>query len=266
LQFNSTSSSWIDPQTYLASYDIIDANVENASATLNTAGAEDINGNADQLDSGIAPLINIDTKNPAVALTLANTYNVISSNIGTDGFNVVIIYDEPMNTGVAPTLTFPAETSAALTFNAAGSGWISNTAYNASFNVAGPLTTVLDIDVAINGAEDALGNLQLTETIANFFDVNDVVSVEENNFSATSVMMYPNPAIVGQPITIAFKNLPSDLQVIVLSADGKQVDTNRSVNTSSNTITVDTNGLASGIYFVQLMSENGKLNLRFTLN
>ncbi|MEN9348004.1 MAG: hypothetical protein RLZZ77_1515 [Bacteroidota bacterium] len=266
LQFNSASSSWIDPQTYLASYDIIDTNVENASATLNTAGAEDINGNADELDSGIAPLINIDTKNPAVALTLANTYNVISANIGTDGFNVVIIYDEPMNTGVAPTLTFPAENSAALTFNAAGSGWISNTAYNASFNVAGPLTTVLDIDVAINGAEDALGNLQLTETIANFFDVNDVVSVEENNFSATSVMMYPNPAIVGQPITIAFKNLPSDLQVIVLSADGKQVDTNRNVNTTSNTITVDTNGFASGIYFVQLMSENGKLNLRFTLN
>lgn len=266
IQLDGADGAWIDNQTYTIPLILNDNNTESTTAGITSYAGMDINGNQqiEILDEAI--YFEIDTRNPSVALVLANTYNVISSNIGTDGFNIVAIFDEPMDEDVNPSLTFPAETSSALTFNPSSSGWISNTAYNFSYNVTGPLSTVLNLDIAINGGRDAKGNLQVSETLADYFDVNDVTAINETELANGATILYPNPALVGQPVTIAMQNMPSDLQLIILSADGKTVETERSFNSAANTVTIDTNGLSTGVYFVQMISENGKSNLRFTLN
>ena len=101
---------------------------------------------------------------------------VADPNVGTATFTLTIVYSEPMNTSVAPTVTFPVEDpSATLTFNAT-SGWNDSTTYVAKYDVADVNATLANIDVQVGGSgvKDLAGNSQVGATFADKFNIDTV--------------------------------------------------------------------------------------------
>jgi len=91
------------------------------------------------------------------------------------------------------------------------------------------------------------GNWGLNIALAIFPVVNMVAGIEENEIS---VSVYPNPA--SDVLNIKLNENASS--VSILGMDGKVIST-ETVN--SNTVSVNVSNLVSGVYFYQVVTENG---------
>ena len=94
LALNQSESGWTDADTYVAKYDVTDANVEVADVTIDVAGAKDAAGN-EQLDYTPQAEFGIDTRNPIVdEFTPADD----AAGVSVDA-DLVIHFNEPVQKG-----------------------------------------------------------------------------------------------------------------------------------------------------------------------
>ena len=103
-------------QTYTATYNVADGNVDENSVTIDVTGAQDVVGNAQQ---NYAPLdeFAIDTLNPSVSSVTANDTSITDSDTpGAGTFTVTVVFDESMDTTATPTLTFAPTVASTLSF------------------------------------------------------------------------------------------------------------------------------------------------------
>lgn len=154
--------------------------INDVDVIVNTA--EDLLGNV-MLQSTTSDTIDVDTELPSVTSIAfnpvpSNAFGVNRSNIGPNGFQVVVTFDEAMDGLSTPTITFEdlsisgtGTVAAALT---AGNGsWTSSTVFTKEYTV-NDASVELDLVTAdVSGAKDACGNTQ------NLFDG----SVEEVDFA-----------------------------------------------------------------------------------
>jgi hypothetical protein len=154
--------------------------INDVDVIVNTA--EDLLGNV-MLQSTTSDTIDVDTELPSVTGIAfnpvpSNAFGVNRSNIGPNGFQVVVTFDEAMDGLSTPTITFEdlsisgtGTVAAALT---AGNGsWTSSTVFTKEYTV-NDASVELDLVTAdVSGAKDACGNTQ------NLFDG----SVEEVDFA-----------------------------------------------------------------------------------
>jgi len=169
LTFNS--GAWTVGNTvYTGTFDI-DASAEHTIAGVDVIvnTAEDLLGNV-MLQSTTSDLIDVDTELPTVTGIAfnpnpTNIYGVNRSNIGPNGFQVVVTFDEAMDGLSTPTITFEdlsisgtGTVAAALT---AGTGsWTSSTVFTKEYTV-NDASVELDLVTAdVSGATDACGNTQ----------------------------------------------------------------------------------------------------------
>lgn len=80
-------------------------------------------------------------------------------------------------------------------------------------------------------------------------------TVELNN---STVEIFPNPIAAGEDIYIKYKNPTSNLKLFISDLSGKKNEITP-LQLANNSITVPTNGLSPGIYFLSI-SEEKKLN------
>ena len=167
--------------TYTATYNVADANVNLATVTVDVTGAQDANGNA-QADYTPQAEVSIDTANPSVSTVTASDTLITDSDTGAGKtFTVTVVFDQAMNTGVDPTLTFGPDVSSTLTF--AGGSWSAGgTTYTATYNVADANVNLATVTVDVTGAQDANGNAQTDYT------PQAEVSIDTANPSATIVV------------------------------------------------------------------------------
>jgi hypothetical protein len=85
-----------------------------------------------------------------------------------------------------------------------------------------------------------------------FFD-KSLVGLGENNF--VDVTPYPNPAT--QFLNIPLNNLNGAAQLNIFDATGRMISSNN-VNVQNNTLTVDVQDMATGIYTFTMSFDNGK--------
>ncbi|MBL0315031.1 MAG: T9SS type A sorting domain-containing protein [Flavobacteriales bacterium] len=248
---------WTDATHYVANYTLADAGEEIWDIAVIATGASDASGNAQELTYSANGAFSIDTKNPQLLLTTANTYNITSSFAGADGFTIATVFDEPMSTTGNPVITFPNENPSAALTSVSSQDWISSTSHSTSYTVASVLTSIPDVDIAISGASDAAGNPASTSTHPDFFSVNIVISVNELS-AEHQVNIYPNPVTSGNAVFMEWNKVPTGLQVDVYDSNGKLIWSKDAVSASEKKIEIGTSGLTAGIYFVHINSIEGK--------
>ncbi len=160
--------------------------------------------------------VSTETNNPinftttGADITPPNVTN-LSPSLGTiiDGdtqLDITITFDEAMDTGIDPTISFPVEDpSNTLTYS--GGLWDDNLNFTGSYLISDVDELLSNIDVRVNDAQDAAGNLMSTYDAADVFNIdteNPTITIDTYATSITS------PQLTG---TIDDANATIDIEV-----------------------------------------------------
>lgn len=130
----------------------------------------DDDGSVDLFLNNIVLTAAADTTPPTVTGVAVNHATVSDSEVGNDTFTVTANFDEPMDTGVAPTISFPTENpTGTLTF--ASGNWTDSDTYVATYDVTDANIDLADIDVRISGGQDTAGNTMSAHDAADKFSI-----------------------------------------------------------------------------------------------
>lgn len=262
LILNESLSDWSDETSYMAVFDVLDLGVEFTDITITVAGTLDQLGNP-QESITLGDYFAIDTRNPSPLLLTANTYLITDPEGGAESFNLVLIFDEEMNTASAPFILFPNENPLdAISPNALASGWINSSTYQAVYDVAATEDYVLnDIDLVLTGSVDLAGNLMVQSNYPDFFSINTTETSVES-LSQSESRIFPNPVHAGQPLTLEGNSNWNNALIRVYSSTG-QLIYNQEVSSGGNQLRIPTNNLATGMYLLQVSHKNENKQYRF---
>ena len=113
-----------------------------------------------------------DLTDPPVVVDMAsNVTTVTDNNVGTAGFSLRITYDRAMDTNVNPAVFFPPNVATTLTYDAAQSWWVSDTAFKAAFDVTDANVKVANINVFVDDAVAADDKVQFPFSALGFFNI-----------------------------------------------------------------------------------------------
>lgn len=173
---NGVSSQWQNSMQYTLALNLLPAENEMDDITTVFNGLKDVAGNAPAIVS-FSDLFIIDTKRPSVDALNPSVQIISDSEVGSSGFQVLITYDEPMNTEQLPVVTLDAESpiSGSVSFNPFNSEWLDDQTFEARFNVTDLGVEVDQIDVAVGFGEDVAENFQ------NMYDQIDWISLDTRN-------------------------------------------------------------------------------------
>jgi predicted extracellular nuclease/methionine-rich copper-binding protein CopC len=150
-----------------------------------------------------------DTTLPTVISIVPGVISVVD---GTTSFTLVITFNEPMNTAIVPTITFPTagENPVPSIGSPTGGVWSNgNQTYTATFTVTDANIDVAAIDVQISGAADVAGNNMTAATTSDVFavsQVNPTLSSSTPADNAVSVAV-GNDVVLTFSETISIANL-----------------------------------------------------------
>ena len=211
LTFNAGTSDWTDDDTYVAVYDVLDANVDQRDITIDVSGAQDLAGNV-QLDYLPESEVSIDTANPSVTSVTVGDLLIADADAG-GTFTVTVDFSEVMDQMVPPAITFGEDVSGTLTFNADTSDWTDGDTYVAVYNVLDANVDQRDITIAVDGAQDPVGNAQLDylpESEVSIDTANPtVVSIDIN-----ATLMDPPDLLDSGPQPTSWQQQRSDVRTI----------------------------------------------------
>ena len=224
------SGAWSDTNTtndtYTVTYDVDDHDVDEDSVTIDVTGAKDVAQNDQNNYDPPVHEFAIDTANPKIQVNDINPSDTVVSDldVGAGTFEVEVVYNESMNTGVTPTIAFTPNAEAG-TLTLASDGWsdtvVTNDTYTATYNVADAGVTQLGVDIAVTGGEDLVGNVQDPASEADEFDV-DTENPEFASFTVDGGLVDGGVPGGNCEITIDF--------------DARATDANRSITAPCATI------------------------------
>jgi parallel beta-helix repeat protein len=156
-------------------------------------------------------------------------------------------------------------------FNAPAFDLTGGTPLNGSYylNGASPVTSFNPKDYTIGfhtvtySFTDANG---CTSTAQGLIEVSECVGIAETTFGAGSVNIYPNPA--NNQFTIEINMMVNEAaELMIYNANGKLVKTEKSdLKVGNNKIKFDTNQYARGVYYIQILTNSGRVNQKLILN
>ena len=187
-----------DGKQYTANYSVTDAGVTVPAVGVSITGAEDLAGNL-QVSFSQANVFSIDTQNPTVTGVQANPVVIADATVAS-GFSLVLSYSEAMKAAPVPTITFTPDVSGTLHFTS-GTWSADGKQYTANYSVTDAGVTVPAVGVSITGAEDLVGNLQVS------FSQPNVFSIDTQNPTVTGVQ--------ANPVLIADAAVPSGFSLVV---------------------------------------------------
>ena len=163
------SSLWLSDDSFQATFDVADANVNVDSVTADVAGARDPAGNP---QADYAPLhgFEIDMLNPVVAsVTVSDDWLDELDDGGT--FTVTVDFAEPMTVdgSADPAVAFTPVVATTLLHSSAA--WLDANTYQVIYDIDDSNTIQPDVDVGITGGKDALGNDQVAFDDPDRFDI-----------------------------------------------------------------------------------------------
>ncbi|MCG8442083.1 MAG: choice-of-anchor D domain-containing protein, partial [Caulobacterales bacterium] len=182
---------------FTVTYGVTDVDDVIANIDVRVQGGEDAAGNAFVSDEVMDVFsINMpDTETPRVVSLEANPSEIDESDVGAAGFQIALVFSEPMNTAIAPTVTFPEEDPTG-TISAPSGVWTQNgTVYTLSYTVAASNTELANVDVRVSGAEDLIGITMVEFNQADAFDIDTVeesITVDPELTLALDLPLDPN--------------------------------------------------------------------------
>jgi len=115
------------------------------------------------------PLVEFDRTAPSV-LSVTPNFGTINDAATAFAFTLTVVFSEPMNTGVNPTLSFPVEDPAGALGSAVGV-WADATTFVVTYAAFDTNVELADVDVQVAGGQDAVGNAHASTTFADVFDI-----------------------------------------------------------------------------------------------
>jgi len=175
---------------------------------------------------------------PVVTNVTASPAPIQPGFSGSAAFTITVDFNKTMDTGVAPTVTFPTageNPDATLDFNASASQWLDDNTYQAAYDVTDAGQNLKAIDVAIDGAEDQYGTVQdgshtstdlfnigpptiATDVMAEYGTITADSNVTTINFDHT----FTDPVLVLGPMTDT-DQIPSETRVLDVEAGKAKV-------------------------------------------
>lgn len=159
LGFNSQNSYWQDELTYMASFDLTDANEVHTNISLAVSGFADPSGNL--LDATeINDILSVETQNPELVSIEVNDSELTIADYGQTNLVVTIIFNEQMNQEVAPGLSFEDQSplGTSLLYNEFESVWLSETTCEIHYLFELADEEYEDLSVSLEEFKDAYGN------------------------------------------------------------------------------------------------------------
>lgn len=153
-----TASGWISNTQYKWTYLVTEADVEMPTVRFTFSGATSVSGVV-QLPS-MSGIINIDTRNP-IAEGDFSAISLTDATAGTVVLNAEISFDEPMNIGIAPVISFSDENAASSLQVNNASTWTNTFTYNLVLNGLDADQDLGAVDIQISSARDLAGNEQI---------------------------------------------------------------------------------------------------------
>jgi len=176
----SSADGGITWTTYLTP----DAPIEDTTniISLYNSGVTDLAGN---LGTGTSVSNNyaIDNIVPTVLDVTLSDQMLSDPDIGPGSFTITVNFSEPMDSTVAPTLTFGTDLSTSI-INGSGVWSTSGTSYTATYDVIDANVDLSNINIDVSGAQDASGNLQQGYSAAGSLSIdtlNPTVSITNDN-------------------------------------------------------------------------------------
>jgi heat shock protein HslJ len=157
------NGTWATTQQWTESFTLTDGNESETNVTIDVENTRDVNGNL-QNDYTPEDEFDIDVLNPTVQSIAISPKDLFRDpDVGADVITFTIVYSEPMNTGVNPTVTFsPDVVSSGSLVLSGSSNWSNNTTFQAIYNLTDQGERLRDIDVSVSGAQDLNLNVQVT--------------------------------------------------------------------------------------------------------
>lgn len=159
LSLNEENSAWQSETTYIAVYDLIDNNLNASDIQLEVSSAMDENEN-EVAENLLTEFMTIDTENPSHIAIDVNNAALNLSNLGSAALILTMEFDEPMDQGVTPILTFPGidPTENSLIYNSLQSMWISESTCQIAYDLLLAEEELMDIEVSLENFLDSNGN------------------------------------------------------------------------------------------------------------
>ncbi len=170
LIYSPANSQWLNPTTFEVHFDLNDNDEEIEDIGITVLGIHDAAGN-EQEPFDIDDLFSIDTKNPLLDDLTVNQPVLNIQSINNNALFLDWYFDEPMNTSLAPSFSFPNDNpmGTSLALNSFSSGWQNNTHYRMAFNLLPPENEFFDIVLVVSNFRDLAGNSLMDDTHENLF-------------------------------------------------------------------------------------------------
>ncbi|PKL77967.1 MAG: hypothetical protein CVV25_13025, partial [Ignavibacteriae bacterium HGW-Ignavibacteriae-4] len=224
---------------------------------ISVSGAKDALGNTMDLDNthGVDK-INVDSEGPTVTGIAfnpipSNLFGVNRSNIGANGFQVVVTYNEAMDGGTAPTIVFQdpqgGTGTSALALSAGTGSWTSTTEYTKQYTVNNALVELDEVAAIISAATDACGNEQESydsgdQQLAETFAI-DLIAPTCSTFVAGTDPIYEGDLV--QELSISFSEEMASSPVPTFAF------------ANSGNFTVGSGSWSGGVYYNVNATHNG---------
>jgi hypothetical protein len=182
LNINNSQSAWIDQNNLKITYNLQNLVVEDFDIDINISNIKD-EANNSVSNIILEDIFGVDTKRPIISNLNASSNIVADSNVGIGAFNIVIDYDEIMDTIQKPIveLFYNGVLNNSVNYNVFGSNWLNNQAFEAKFNVVDLNTEQENLELRVNFARDISGNAQ------NIFNQSNWISIDTKNPSTISL-------------------------------------------------------------------------------
>jgi hypothetical protein len=249
---DEAASAW-QGNTYVAVFNFTDDNVEVSNVTLGISGGADAAGNPHNGVFNANNPFTIDTHNPSLSSINPSTATINNGDTGTATFAITLNFDEAMDITTTPFIAFSPEVPCLTLSNT--SAWDSEFTYTAHYDVAEVETSITGIGLTIEAdAPDIAGNLMVTATSENLFDV-DIVNVISNSSQEQTWVAYPNPIVSGTDLRLAMPSDVNSANVILFDAVGKLISSWNYTGNNSPML-INTAHLSEGVYLIRIHSEN----------
>jgi hypothetical protein len=191
LTLNAPNSFWIDSFTLQMNFNLLGNPYQSDWLDLDLSQIKDRNGNA-ITQVIINDALIIDTKKPAVLAAIPSATIISDNELGVLNFKIQIYFDEKMNLQQKPIaeLFFNNALNTELNYNVFGSEWLSDSIFEARFNLQDNNVELDSFELRINFAQDEFLNAQGFWNQLDWIDLDtqnpEISSLTANTYNLTS--------------------------------------------------------------------------------
>lgn len=241
-------SYFLSDSIFRAVFTVQDENVEIENIDLEVNFARDLAQNT-QYIMQVQNFIELDTKNPLVVDFYTSSGEISNE---TEDFSILTVFSEPMFPANIPQLNFSEALAPLLQWNELNSIWLSESIYRTNYLITPQDMNFQAVNVGIEGATDAKGNLMVLADQMDVFDVaTTFVSLQEN--ATAAFQLFPSPIRSGGDLYIRYGENLDELQINLYTSAGSLVQAASALKSSENGLfTFKLNEHPGGFYFISI--------------